>query len=94
MAPKKHSRDAPASSAPVSRQTLSTRSTAVSWHQVLQNICSHYVKETPQRTKLLDAFLLFLAAAGTLQFLYCVLAGNYVCPPIRRNRPAPAASLD
>ncbi|KAK7226462.1 hypothetical protein V2G26_014465 [Clonostachys chloroleuca] len=27
--------------------------------------------------KLLDVFLVFLAAVGALQFLYCVLAGNY-----------------
>ncbi|KAK3337112.1 DAD family-domain-containing protein [Cercophora scortea] len=48
-----------------------------SWEQVVQNIASHYIKETPQRTKLLDAFMAFLVAVGALQFLYCVLAGNY-----------------
>ena len=36
------------------------------------------MKETPQRTKLVDVFLVFLAAVGALQFLYCILAGNYV----------------
>ena len=33
---------------------------------------------TPQRTKLIDVFMTFLVLVGGLQFLYCVLAGNYV----------------
>jgi hypothetical protein len=28
--------------------------------------------------KLLDAFLVFLMAVGVLQFVYCVIAGNFV----------------
>ncbi|KAL2178853.1 DAD/Ost2, partial [Thermothelomyces heterothallicus CBS 202.75] len=36
-----------------------------------------YLDTTPQRTRLLDAFMAFLVAVGALQFLYCVLAGNY-----------------
>ncbi|KND95227.1 Dolichyl-diphosphooligosaccharide--protein glycosyltransferase subunit dad1 [Tolypocladium ophioglossoides CBS 100239] len=50
---------------------------AANWDQVLQNIYQYYMKETPQRTKLIDAFLFFLAVVGALQFLYCILAGNY-----------------
>ncbi|KAG8428383.1 Dolichyl-diphosphooligosaccharide-protein glycosyltransferase subunit dad1 [Metarhizium acridum] len=47
------------------------------WDEVLLNIYQYYMKETPQRTKLIDVFLLFLIAVGGLQFVYCVLAGNY-----------------
>lgn len=47
------------------------------WAQVFQNLYDYYLAETPQRTKLLDVFLLFLALVGALQFLYCILAGNY-----------------
>ncbi|KAL6868497.1 oligosaccharyl transferase [Trichoderma novae-zelandiae] len=47
------------------------------WDKVLQNIYQYYMKETPQRTKLIDVFLVFIAAVGALQFLYCILAGNY-----------------
>ncbi|KAL9016107.1 MAG: hypothetical protein Q9185_006543 [Variospora sp. 1 TL-2023] len=36
-----------------------------------------YTDQTPQRTKLLDAFMAFLVALGGLQFAYCVLVGNY-----------------
>jgi len=48
------------------------------WNAVVSNIVNHYVEATPQRTKLLDSFMAFLVAVGALQFLYCVLAGNYV----------------
>ncbi|KKA28654.1 hypothetical protein TD95_001867, partial [Thielaviopsis punctulata] len=50
---------------------------ATQWNKVIANITTHYVKETPQRTKLLDVFMVFLVVVGALQFLYCVLAGNY-----------------
>lgn len=36
---------------------------------------------TPQRTKLIDVFMSFLVVVGVLQFVYCVIAGNYVCIP-------------
>ena len=45
---------------------------------VVQNVYQHYMEHTPQRTKLIDVFLAFLVLVGGLQFLYCVLAGNYV----------------
>ena len=48
------------------------------WNQVLQTIYDQYVSTTPQRTKLIDAFMAFLVAAGGIQFLYCIIAGNYV----------------
>jgi hypothetical protein len=41
-------------------------------------VWNKYVDETPQRVKLLDAFLVFLIAVGVLQFVYCVIAGNFV----------------
>ncbi|KAJ4151084.1 hypothetical protein LMH87_011801 [Akanthomyces muscarius] len=50
---------------------------AASWDVVFQNIYTHYMKETAQRTKLIDVFLAFLVVVGALQFAYCVLAGNY-----------------
>lgn len=41
-------------------------------------VWNKYVDKTPQRVKLLDAFLVFLMAVGLLQFVYCVIAGNFV----------------
>jgi hypothetical protein len=37
-----------------------------------------YVQRTPQRVKLLDSFMVFLVVVGALQFVYCVIVGNYV----------------
>lgn len=46
---------------------------------ILGNIWNRYVEDTPQRVKLVDAFMAFLVALGVVQFAYCVVAGNYVC---------------
>lgn len=93
MAPKKNARDitptaataaaaAQASApAPAPASQSKPKKSADSWDKVLQNIYNYYIQDTPQRTKLIDVFLVFLVAVGALQFLYCVLAGNYVGSP-------------
>ncbi|KAK4498703.1 hypothetical protein PRZ48_009213 [Zasmidium cellare] len=45
--------------------------------QILSQITNNYLERTPQRTKLLDAFMVFLMLVGLIQFVYCVIAGNY-----------------
>ncbi|KAF7877570.1 hypothetical protein EAF04_001245 [Stromatinia cepivora] len=45
--------------------------------QVAIGIWQNYLDKTPQRTKLIDVFMSFLVAVGVLQFVYCILAGNY-----------------
>ncbi|CAK7264804.1 oligosaccharyltransferase complex subunit epsilon [Sporothrix epigloea] len=66
----------PASSAPKLMATT-TPSSGNAVQDVLQTLLQNYQKATPQRVKLLDAFMAFLVAVGVLQFVYCVLAGNY-----------------
>ncbi|KAF2634114.1 defender against death DAD protein [Massarina eburnea CBS 473.64] len=44
---------------------------------IAQGIWSKYVSKTPQRVKLLDSFMLFLVVVGALQFLYCLIVGNF-----------------
>lgn len=46
--------------------------------QIGVGVWNNYVDKTSQRVKLLDAFLVFLMAVGLLQFVYCVIAGNFV----------------
>jgi len=46
--------------------------------QIVQGIWTNYMQKTPQRVKLIDAFMAFLVVVGGLQFVYCVIAGNYV----------------
>ncbi|KAF2084020.1 defender against death DAD protein, partial [Saccharata proteae CBS 121410] len=45
--------------------------------EILGGIWDGYVRRTEQRVKVLDAFMAFLAVVGVLQFVYCVLGGNY-----------------
>jgi len=72
---------AAAAASPVKHSTKSTSTSSSgknSWDQVVLNLVNYYQDKTPQRTKLIDAFLGFLVVVGALQFVYCVLAGNYV----------------
>ncbi|KAI0018318.1 defender against death DAD protein [Xylariomycetidae sp. FL0641] len=83
MAPKKTAAGtSSASTATPSTSSSSSAKTAISsssqqFDQVTMNIVQHYQKATPQRTKLIDAFMAFLVVVGGLQFAYCILAGNY-----------------
>ena len=46
--------------------------------EIALSIWRRYLDETPQRVKLVDAFMAFLVVVGGLQFLYCLIVGNYV----------------
>lgn len=46
--------------------------------QIARHVWANYARKTPQRVKLVDAFMAFLVVVGALQFAYCVLGGNYV----------------
>jgi oligosaccharyltransferase complex subunit epsilon len=46
--------------------------------EIAVGIWDNYLDTTPQRTKLIDVFMAFLVVVGVLQFVYCVIAGNYV----------------
>jgi oligosaccharyltransferase complex subunit epsilon len=78
-----------AANKPSSTTTGSTNNGQVRNAQDLQNIglgvWNKYVDQTPQRVKLLDAFLVFLMAVGVLQFVYCVIAGNFVSIHLRNR---------
>lgn len=49
--------------------------------EITQHILNRYFAQTPQRTFLLDAFMVYLVLVGGIQFVYCVVAGNYVRLP-------------
>jgi hypothetical protein len=46
---------------------------------IVQGVWNNYLQKTPQRVKLLDTFMAFLVVVGALQFLYCLIVGNFVC---------------
>ncbi|KAF3394627.1 Dolichyl-diphosphooligosaccharide--protein glycosyltransferase subunit DAD1 [Penicillium rolfsii] len=81
MAVKRHAASTTSAPAPVTPATLSsgpsTLKTNASAAAIAQHVWEQYLATTPQRTLLLDAFMAFLVLVGGLQFLYCVLAGNY-----------------
>ncbi|TEY42727.1 hypothetical protein BOTCAL_0385g00050 [Botryotinia calthae] len=92
MAPKKNAAAAAAIAPPTTQTTTTTTtipsSTPMKIHskssspyqspqQVAIGIWQNYLDKTPQRTKLIDVFMSFLVVVGVLQFVYCILAGNY-----------------
>lgn len=82
MPAKRHAASTTSAPAPSTPSTLSsgpsTLKTNASAVQIANHVWQQYLATTPQRTMLLDAFMAFLVLVGGLQFLYCVLAGNYV----------------
>ncbi|PSS23131.1 hypothetical protein M430DRAFT_56953 [Amorphotheca resinae ATCC 22711] len=87
MAPKRNAREptTPSSTATPSSTSAAASvpvsSKAKSNTQSPQEIALHawqqYLDTTPQRTKLTDIFMLFLVVVGVLQFVYCLISGNY-----------------
>ncbi|KAH9218911.1 DAD family-domain-containing protein [Leptodontidium sp. 2 PMI_412] len=63
---------------PSSKASLkSSNSNNQSPQEIALGIWQNYLDKTPQRTKLIDVFMSFLVVVGVLQFVYCVIAGNY-----------------
>jgi len=89
MAPKRSARE-PTPSSAATTQISSTGAGSIpaiskkaannqSPQEIALGIWQNYLDTTPQRTKLIDVFMAFLVVVGVLQFVYCVIAGNYVC---------------
>ncbi|KAJ5545873.1 hypothetical protein N7494_003458 [Penicillium frequentans] len=81
MPAKRHAASTASAPAPSTTSTLSSGPATLKTNSSVLDITSHvwqqYLANTAQRTLLLDAFMAFLVLVGGLQFVYCVLAGNY-----------------
>ncbi|OAX83709.1 hypothetical protein ACJ72_01930 [Emergomyces africanus] len=72
-----------AANAPNNSMSTASHSAAASFspnsptHEIVIGIWQRYLAQTPSRTLQLDAFMAFLVLVGGVQFLYCMLAGNY-----------------
>lgn len=44
---------------------------------VLRSLWGEYSLRTPQKLKLVDAYLAYIMATGIIQFLYCLLVGTF-----------------
>ncbi|KAH7344876.1 DAD/Ost2 [Rhizoctonia solani] len=49
----------------------------VSTSNAVHQLWKAYQNDTPDRLKLIDAFLVFIMISGIIQFLYCILVTNY-----------------
>lgn len=56
----------------------SSKQRSQSAQDILAKTWDNYWSKTAQRTKLTDAFMAFLVVVGGVQFLYCLVVGNYV----------------
>uniref|UniRef100_A0A093UQE4 Dolichyl-diphosphooligosaccharide--protein glycosyltransferase subunit OST2 n=1 Tax=Talaromyces marneffei PM1 TaxID=1077442 RepID=A0A093UQE4_TALMA len=92
MAPKRQQASSPSAAAAVSTPSTTSTSTTssstttttaaplspkASVAEIAQHILNRYFAQTPKRTFLLDAFMVYLVLVGGIQFVYCVVAGNY-----------------
>ncbi|KAF8863448.1 defender against death DAD protein [Acephala macrosclerotiorum] len=89
MAPKRNAREQTPSAAATTQASSTPAVPAIptkaslkakdnqSPQEVALGIWQNYLDTTPQRTKLIDVFMGFLVVVGVLQFVYCVIAGNY-----------------
>ncbi|QRV91488.1 dolichyl-diphosphooligosaccharide--protein glycosyltransferase subunit dad-1 [Ceratobasidium sp. AG-Ba] len=50
---------------------------AVTTSSAVQQLWKSYQNDTPDRLKLIDAFLVFIMMSGIVQFLHCVLVSNF-----------------
>lgn len=71
------SQGTPAISSAGSKGTKSVASNSSS-KEIVEVLWARYLSETPQRILLLDGFMAYLVILGVLQFVYCVISGNYV----------------
>ncbi len=45
--------------------------------QVVSDLWKRYASETPERLKIVDAYLLYILLTGIAQFVYCCLVGTF-----------------
>lgn len=53
------------------------KATEVGVGSILGDLYAKYAKTTPKKMKLIDGFLAYVLATGVLQFIYCLLVGNF-----------------
>lgn len=61
----------------VSSSVLCCKMSSESLVAVLRRLWDEYHARTPQKLKLVDAYLAYIMATGIVQFLYCLLVGTF-----------------
>ncbi len=62
---------------PPKRVATITKPANTSYRTIADDVWNSYIEGTPQSLKQIDAFMTFLIFTGLLQFVYCLLVGNY-----------------
>ncbi|KAI8869976.1 DAD-domain-containing protein [Ramicandelaber brevisporus] len=44
---------------------------------LIQRVWTAYIRDTPQKLQLIDAYMVFILITGIAQFVYCVLVGTF-----------------
>lgn len=63
----------PKTAKPSSSSTTTTSEMSIA----VSTLWKSYMQQTPDRLKLIDAFLAFIVLSGVMQFVYCVLVTNF-----------------
>merc|ERR1712126_583040 len=61
---------------PVSAQNTSKMS-STSLITVVKNFYDEYIKNTPKKLKIVDAYLVYILLTGIIQFVYCCIVGTF-----------------
>lgn len=57
--------------------SLSVVQQLVAFGDAISSLYGAYVKETPSKLKLVDAYLFYILITGVIQFVYCCLVGTF-----------------
>lgn len=61
----------------LNRSNLTFKMNKASLGQVLSRFYGEYMKSTPKRLKIVDAYLFYILLTGIVQFVYCCLVGSF-----------------
>merc|ERR1712242_527890 len=60
-----------------SSSSLTVVQQLVAFNDAISSLYGAYMKETPAKLKLVDAYLFYILITGVIQFVYCCLVGTF-----------------
>merc|ERR1712018_383069 len=56
---------------------VATENRILAFSDASKTLIQNYMKSTPQKLKLIDAYLLYILLTGAMQFIYCCMVGTF-----------------
>merc|ERR1712018_468119 len=56
---------------------VATENRILAFSDASKTLVHNYMKSTPQKLKLIDAYLLYILLTGVMQFVYCCMVGTF-----------------